>query len=78
MEHDKNTKGNMRNGVIEKVSNVLDYDYYDDPFGWGSGGLQQSGSGNPGMSNVTFLAFNSLIIQIFYQKSILTVLFDFI
>ena len=68
MEHDKNSKGNMRNGVIEKVSNVLDYDYYDDPFGWGSGGLQQSGSGNPGMSNVTFLTFNSLIIQIFYQK----------
>ena len=50
----------MRNGVIEKVSNVLDYDYYDDPFAWGNGGLQQSGSGNPGMSNYTFLTFNGL------------------
>ena len=76
MEHDKNSKGNMRNGVIEKVSIVLDYDYYDDPFGWGSGGLQQSGSGNPGMSNVTFLTFNSLIIQI--KKIILTVLFEIV
>ena len=43
MEHDKNSKGNMRNGVIEKVSNVLDYDYYDDYDGDMRGGSVAAG-----------------------------------
>lgn len=35
MEDDTRLNGNIRNGVIEKVSNVLDYDFYGDGSDYG-------------------------------------------
>ena len=35
MDDDTHLSGNIRNGVIEKVSNVLDYDFYGDGSDYG-------------------------------------------
>ena len=35
MDDDTHLNGNIRNGVIEKVSNVLDYDFYGDGSDYG-------------------------------------------
>ena len=35
MDDETHSNGNIRNGVIEKVSNVLDYDFYGDGSDYG-------------------------------------------
>ena len=55
---DNNKKGSIRNGVIEKVSNVLDYDYYGDDPGYG-GQLNPSGSAS-GIFYKNMLIFNEV------------------
>ena len=42
---DKDLNGNIRNGVIEKVSNVLDFDYYEDGSDYGMAASSNSATG---------------------------------
>ena len=57
MDDETHSNGNIRNGVIEKVSNVLDYDFYGDGSDYG---MQMTSS-----NSATGIHFeNTFILQV--------------
>ena len=69
---DNNKNGSIRNGVIKKVANVLDYDYYGD--GPDYGGQLNSSDSASGIFYKNVLIVNA--VQKYHLIDILIILFS--